>query len=41
FKYPFILTAWDKMLKLDKYDPRVVTAFLAEYLGRGPENPIR
>ena len=41
FIYPFILTAWDKMLKLDKYDPRVVTAFLAEYLGRGPENPIR
>ena len=41
FKYPFILTAWDKMLKLDKYDPQVVRAFLAEYLGRGPENPIR
>jgi len=41
FKYPFIFTAWDKMLKLDKYDPRVVRAFLAEYLGRGPENPIR
>jgi hypothetical protein len=41
FKYPFILTAWDKMLKLDKYDPKVVTAFLAEYLGRGPENPSR
>jgi hypothetical protein len=41
FKYPFILTAWDKMLKLDKYDPLVISAFLAEYLGRGPENPIR
>ena len=41
FKYPFILTAWDKMLKLNKYDPQVVRAFLAEYLGRGPENPIR
>jgi len=41
FKYPFVLTAWDKMLKLDKYDPKVVKAFLAEYLGRGPENPIR
>lgn len=41
FKYPFILTAWDKMLKLDKYDPRVVSAFLAEYLGRGPESPAR
>jgi len=41
FKYPFILTAWDKMLKLDKYDPQVVRAFLAEYLGRGPESPGR
>jgi hypothetical protein len=41
FKYPFVLTAWDKMLKLDKYDPQIVRAFLAEYLGRGPENPIR
>ena len=41
FKYPFMLTAWDKMLKLDKYDPLVVRAFLAEYLGRGPENPSR
>jgi hypothetical protein len=39
FNYPFILTAWDKILKLGKYDPKVVTAFLAEYLGRGPENP--
>jgi hypothetical protein len=29
------------MLNLDKYDPQVVRAFLAEYLGRGPENPIR
>jgi hypothetical protein len=41
YKYPFIFTAWDKMLGLDKYDPRVVRAFLAEYLGRGPESPGR
>lgn len=41
FKYRFIFTAWDKMLKLDDYDPRVVRAFLAEYLGRGPESPGR
>ncbi len=41
FKYPFILTAWDKMLKLNKYDPQAVRAFLAEYLGRGPESPGR
>jgi hypothetical protein len=39
FKYPFILTAWDKKLELDKYDPLVVRAFLAEYLGHGPESP--
>jgi hypothetical protein len=37
FEYPFILTAWDKMLQLNKYDPQVVRAFLAEFLGRGPE----
>ncbi|MDD5311507.1 MAG: DUF3105 domain-containing protein [Dehalococcoidia bacterium] len=41
FKYPFILTAWDRMLTLDKYDNQVVAAFLAEYLGRGPESPGR
>ncbi|MGB8706599.1 MAG: DUF3105 domain-containing protein [Dehalococcoidia bacterium] len=41
FKYPFILTAWDKMLQLNKYDPQVVRAFLAEFLGRGPESPSR
>jgi len=41
FKYPFILTAWDKMLELNKYDTPAVRAFLAEYLGRGPESPSR
>ena len=41
FKYPFILTAWDKMLKLSQYDHQAVRAFLAEYLGRGPESPSR
>jgi hypothetical protein len=39
FKYPLILTAWNKKLELDKYDPLVVRAFLAEYLGHGPESP--
>lgn len=38
---PFILTAWTKMLKLDRYDIPTIRAFLAEYLGRGPENPVR
>lgn len=38
FKFPFILTAWDKMLEMDKYDSQVVRAFLAEYLNHGPES---
>lgn len=37
----YVLTAWTKMLKLDSYDVQVVRAFLAEYLGRGPENRVR
>lgn len=41
YEAPFILTAWTKMLKLENYDAHVVHAFLAEYLGRGPENPVR
>ena len=38
---PFVLTAWRTKLTMDEYDPQVVRAFLAEYLGRGPENPVR
>lgn len=38
---PYVLTAWRTMLRMDDYDPSVVRAFLAEYLGRGPENPVR
>lgn len=38
---PYTLTAWRRRLRLDAYDPEAVTAFLAEYLGRGPENPVR
>jgi hypothetical protein len=37
----YVLTAWRTELRLDSYDPDVVRAFLAEYLGRGPENPVR
>lgn len=29
------------MLKLEEYDAKAVQAFLAEYLGRGPENRVR
>lgn len=38
---PFVLTAWTKLLRMDEYDAKTVRAFLAEYLGRGPENPVR
>lgn len=38
---PYVLTAWRKMLRLDEYDPKAVRAFLAEYLGRGPEHKVR
>lgn len=38
---PYVLTAWQQMLRLDGYDAETVQAFLAEYLGRGPENPVR
>ncbi len=36
-----VVTAWRTQLTLDSYDRDAVTAFLAEYLGRGPENPVR
>lgn len=38
---PYVLTAWRTMLEMDDYDAETVRAFLAEYLGRGPENPVR
>lgn len=38
---PYVLTAWRTELRTGSYDPDVVRAFLAEYLGRGPENPVR
>ncbi|WP_254536248.1 DUF3105 domain-containing protein [Halomarina litorea] len=38
---PVVLTAWRHVLRLDDYDEDSVEAFLAEFLGRGPENPIR
>lgn len=37
----YVLTAWTKKLEMDDYDPEVVRAFLAEYIGRGPEQPVR
>ncbi len=37
----FVLTAWRHKLTMDEYDAEVVRAFLAEYLGRGPERAVR
>lgn len=37
----YVLTAWEKRLTMDGYDPNVVRQFTGEYLGRGPENPVR
>jgi hypothetical protein len=38
---PYVLTAWRTSYRLQAYDASRVRAFLAEYLGRGPENPVR
>ena len=40
-KYPVILTAWTKRLRLSRYDEEVINAFLDAYRGRGPEKPVR
>lgn len=37
----YVLTAWEKRLTMDQYDPETARQFTAEYLGRGPENPVR
>lgn len=38
---PFVLTAWRHRLYMDSYSAETVYAFLSEFLGRGPENPVR
>ncbi|WP_336336420.1 DUF3105 domain-containing protein [Haloarcula brevis] len=38
---PYVVTAWRHELTMDGYDAETVHAFLSEYLGRGPENPVR
>jgi hypothetical protein len=40
-KAPYVVTAWQHELTMDSYDAETVHAFLSEYLGRGPENPVR
>lgn len=37
----YVLTAWTHRLTLDSYNAEAVYAFASEYLGRGPENPVR
>lgn len=37
----YVLTAWERRLRMDEYDPETVRQFAGEYLGRGPENQIR
>lgn len=37
----YVLAAWEKRLAMDEYSRETVRAFTAEYLGRGPENPVR
>jgi len=37
----YVLTAWGARLRMDDYDVDVVEAFVDEYIGRGPENPVR
>lgn len=39
--YELILTAWNHKLELEEYDEEMVDAFVDEYRGRGPENPVR
>jgi len=37
----FVLTAWRNRMYMDSYDAVTVYEFLSEFLGRGPENPVR
>ncbi len=36
-----ILTAWRKILRLDRFEAVSAAAFIDAYRGRGPENPVR
>jgi len=37
----YVVTAWTKQLTMDEYDEETVRQFMAEYIGRGPENQVR
>ena len=36
-----VLTAWRKILRLKDFDAAAAAAFIDQYRGRGPENPVR
>ena len=36
-----VLTAWQRRLALDSFDPAATAAFIDAYRGRGPENAVR
>ncbi len=36
-----VLTAWNKILRLDAFDADAAAAFIDRFRGRGPENPVR
>jgi hypothetical protein len=36
-----ILTAWQRMLRLNEFDAAAAAAFIDQFRGRGPENPVR
>ena len=37
----FILTAWRRILRLDRFEEKPAAAFIDAYRGRGPEKPVR
>ena len=36
-----VLAAWNKLLRLERFDPAVAAAFIDRFRGRGPEQPVR
>ena len=36
-----VMTAWNKILRLDTFDADAAAAFIDRYRGRGPEHPVR
>ena len=36
-----VVTAWQHRLDLNEFDPAAIAAFMDEFRGKGPENPVR